>query len=259
MKTQFCVFYFLFVIFSVSLEKESSNTVVNTVTWSRGWWASVLLAVESLRGVDAVAVDWEGEGGKEALGCGEDVGGGHLREARPGDGAAERARHIEPMHVVIQHLHGRLGVDGKAGAVDVHEVHGVRVGCQQVGALHGQRDVGWGVANGARGVDAGGGRRGTGGRDAVHQRQDHVAGLQPLQGLQVAAVEQTGSAYGPCDDITVACVSMATAEPPQLLDPPAVVSAAGPAPPLGGPPAHCVSIHKDRGRHHPGGPLPRAL
>ena len=156
---------------------------------------SVLLALQSLCRVNAVAVDREGQRGEESLRRGEHVAGRHLRQAGRAHCAAERSRHVEPMHVVVEHLHGRLGVEAEARAVNVHEVNSVRVG-QQV-ALHGQCHFGGGVADGARGVDPlcgrAGGRQGPG--HPVHQRQHDVARLQPLQSLQVPGVQQgVGSA-----------------------------------------------------------------
>lgn len=141
--------------------------------------------------MDAVAVDREGQRGEESFGCGEDIGCGHLRESRPADCTPKWPRHVKPMHMVVQHLHWRLGVDSEAGPIDVHEVDGCcSVGIGQQVALHGQRDVSWCVADGACGVDAWGGRC-AGGCDPMHQRKHHVPSLlQPLQGLQVTAVEQ---------------------------------------------------------------------
>lgn len=52
---------------------------------------SVLLALQSLCRVDAVAVHGEGQRGEESLGRGEHVAGGHLRQAGGAHGAAERS------------------------------------------------------------------------------------------------------------------------------------------------------------------------
>lgn len=109
--------------------------------------------------MDPVAVDREWQRGEKALCCGENVGcRRHLAPqgavTRGRRGAHKRAgggggRHVEPVDVVVQHLHRRLGIQAKSWAV--HKVHG-GVG-EQVALCHGQRDVRRGVPDGAGGVD----------------------------------------------------------------------------------------------------------
>lgn len=72
--------------------------------------------------MDAIAVDGEGKRREESLRRGEDVGSGHLCETGTGACATKWTRHVEPVHVVVEHFHGCLGINTKARPVHVHKV-----------------------------------------------------------------------------------------------------------------------------------------
>lgn len=126
--------------------------------------------------MDAVAVDGKRKCGEESLCCGEDVSSRHLREPGSADCGPEGGGHVEPVHVMVKHLHGCLGVYAETGPINkVHSSVGVR---QEV-ALHGQADICWGVSDRSSGVDSWGCRAGGGKRscDSVHQWKHHVPRL----------------------------------------------------------------------------------